>query len=351
MPGVSIMNQISLSQLGWRHFFQLQLSLSELEQATIARVIGVERSECHALSEQGVLRVLTQATMPPLVVGDWILIGQDGEFQRLLERFSLFQRKAAGTRVDTQLIAANLDTLFVVCSMNKDFNLSRIERYLAMANEAGVEAVVVLSKADCCDDPEHYVEQLTAIDSMLMVVAINGCDPVSVQQLQPWCCGGKTVALLGSSGVGKSTLINTLSGGTIQSTSAIRTDDDKGRHTTTSRSLHLLAGGGLVLDTPGMRELQLSSCEQGVDETFSEITRLAAECRFSDCQHQSEPGCAVRAAIDAGVLSQRRLNNYIKLKREQAFNAATLAEKRAKQRQFGKHVRSVMGVKNKLKGR
>ena len=153
------------------------------------------------------------------------------------------------------------------------------------------------------------------------------------------------MAFLGSSGVGKSTLINTLLGMEIQRTNTIREDDDKGRHTTTKRSLHLIPGGGLLLDTPGMRELQLADCEQGLEETFSEIVELAAQCKFSDCSHQGEPGCAVRAAIELGRLDERRLSNYQKLMREQAFNSATLAEKRARDRELGRYYRSVLESK------
>jgi ribosome biogenesis GTPase len=259
-----------------------------------------------------------------------------------LERSSLFSRKAAGKKVDRQLIAANIDTVFVVSSMNQDFNLNRLERYLALAHESDVEAVIVLTKADCADDPEAYTAKAQTLGESLQVVAVNSLDHQSVDQLLPWCQPGKTVAFLGSSGVGKSTLVNTLSGQTIQPTQAIREDDAKGRHTTTGRSLHLLPSGALLLDTPGMRELQLADCEHGIDETFAEITALAQQCKFSDCQHQGEPGCAVRAAIDAGELDARRLESYLKLMREQAFNTATLAERRAQDREFGRYIRSVM---------
>lgn len=337
----------TLSQLGWQPVFQQQLTLEELEDFTIARIFSLQRSQFTAISEAGSHTVDIRPDMPQLTVGDWVLLNHDGQLHRALERLSLFSRKAAGTRVARQLIAANVNTLFVVCSMNQDFNLNRIERYLALANEAGVEPVVVLTKADLCDDPHSYQQQVQSLDPLLMVLTINCVDPHSVKALSPWCGSGNTVALLGSSGVGKSTITNTLCGTHIQHTSSIREDDGKGRHTTTGRSLHLLPGGGLLLDTPGMRELQLADCEHGIEETFSDIGKLATKCRFKDCQHQGEPGCAVQAAIASGTLDERRLNNYLKLMREQAFNSATLAEKRQRDRQFGRHVRSVLKAKEK----
>jgi len=343
-------NQFSLSQIGWKHFFQQQLTLDEWKAFAIARVVGLERSVVHLLTTEGKQDLPITPCMSDIAVGDWLLLDDQSRFHRLLERFSLFSRKAAGTKVATQLIAANVDTVFIVSSMNLDFNLNRIERYLALANEAGVKPVVVLTKLDCCDDPQDFLSKVQALNPGLEVVMVNSLDAQSVNQLKVWCSTGETVALLGSSGVGKSTIVNTLLGLDVQFTHSIREDDDKGRHTTTGRSIHFLTEGGLLLDTPGMRELQIADCEHGVEETFPEIVEIATHCKFSNCKHDNEPGCAVRSAIEAGTLDERRLVSYQKLMREQAFNAATLAEKRARDREFGRYVRSVMDSKRKKTG-
>lgn len=331
-----------LSQMGWTPFFQQQLSLEQWENYQIGRVCAVHRAHIEVLTERsGNHSLHVTSGMSDITVGDWILFDDEGHYKQTLERLSLFSRKSAGSKVGLQMIAANVNTVFVVCSLNNNFNLSRIERYLALANEAGVTPVVVLTKADCCDSPQDYVAQVRSVDPMLMVEAVNALDSDSIKPLEQWCTNGKTVAFMGSSGVGKSTLVNTLLGDIAQSTSAAREDDSRGRHTTTSRSLHLMPTGGLLLDTPGMRELQLADCEKGIEGTFSEITELANSCQFSDCQHQSEPGCAVQAAIESGELDQRRLLNYFKLLKEQARNGATLAEQRSKDRNLSRMYRNV----------
>lgn len=347
--GFTMTTVYSLSQLGWSPFFQQQLTLDECTQYLPARVFAQHRSYVELYSEQGNQRLFYTPSMPPLTVGDWVLLNDDGTFYRALERLSCFSRKASGSKVSEQLIASNVDTVFITTSLNQDFSLNRIERYLALIKEAGADAVVVLTKADLCDDPASYLQQVQAIDPLLMIEVVNGLDANSVKALLPWCGSGNSVAVLGSSGVGKSTLVNTLLGESTQQTTAARDADDKGRHTTTSRTLHLIPSGGVLLDTPGMRELQLADCEAGLEETFADISALVKQCRYGDCQHDSEPGCAVQAALNSSQIDQRRLSNYLKLMREQAHNSASLAEKREKDRALGRFYRSVQSESRKRK--
>lgn len=340
---------ITLSQLGWQPVFQQQLTLNDLETAAIGRVLAHHRSGYVVQTEQGDVHLPIHHRLPVMTVGDWVLLDHNHQFIRQLERTSLFSRRAPGSKVAEQYIAANVDTLFIVSSLNFDFNLSRLERYLTLAREYSVEPVVVLTKADLCDDGEDKLAAVQAIDPMLMVEAVNALDPTSCERLFNWCKAGRTVAFMGSSGVGKSTLINTLMGKTIQQTGTIREDDSKGRHTTTSRSLHFMPCGGVLIDTPGMRELQIADCETGVSETFADIEMLSQACRFSDCQHQSEPGCAILGAIEEGELDPRRLNNYFKLLREQARNSTALHEQRARFKQIGKSNRLIVSEKRLMK--
>lgn len=345
----------SLASLGWQPFFQQQLSLEEWDSVLPARVIEQHKSEIKVATAEEILTLALIHTMPEMVVGDWILLSEsaDGEkhFSRLLERKTCFSRKAAGSKVQKQLISANVDTAFIVCSMNADFNLNRVERFLSLVNESDAEPVVVLSKSDQADSPEKFIQAVQRIDPLLMVEAVNCLDSVSISKLSPWVKEGRTIAVLGSSGVGKSTLTNTLLGEEAQSTSGIREDDSKGRHTTTSRSLVSLAEGGLILDTPGMREIQLADCKDGIATTFADIEALAEECRFADCQHESEPGCAIQKAIESEGLDVRRLGNYKKLLREEALNSANLAERRANDKALGKFYKTTLAQATKLKGR
>ncbi|MFT5593944.1 MAG: ribosome biogenesis GTPase [Oceanicoccus sp.] len=346
----------TLPQLGWRGFFQTQLSFEELESFHPVRICEHHRNQYHYLSQDGEGILAIHHDMPAMTVGDWVLLNEQGQFERLLERQSHFFRKASGSKVHEQSIASNVDTVFIVASLNDDFNLSRIERYLALTHEAQSDPVVVLTKADLCEDVDVYLEPLRKLNHHLMIEVVNALDVDSLKGLLSWCKSGKTIALLGSSGVGKSTLVNTLKGltaddATASVTQAIREDDSKGRHTTTSRQLHFLPQGGLFLDTPGMRELQIADCEDGIQHTFSDIMELAKGCRFTNCEHQGEPDCAVNDAIDNGNLELRRLQSFHKLMREQALNAATLAQKRESDRNTTKFYRNVQSDMRALKNR
>ncbi|MCL1145408.1 ribosome small subunit-dependent GTPase A [Shewanella marinintestina] len=333
----------SLKQMGWNGFFQQQLITESLNYAYVARVSAHHRSQYQLLTESGETSLAIHQAMPEMTVGDWVLLDEQHNFVSLLERSALFSRKAAGSKVEQQLIAANLDWVFIVSSLNDDFNVNRIERYLALVNEAKVTPVIVLTKVDLCDDLSPFIESLRELDANLLIETVNGLDSESAKALSNYCSEGKTVAFIGSSGVGKSTLVNAMLGDASQLTSDIRQDDSKGRHTTTSRSLHITANGGLLLDTPGMRELQLADCEEGLHETFADLVKYAQQCKFIDCQHEQEPGCAVQTAIEAGLLTERRLQSFQKLMREQALNGASIAEKRAKGKSLSKMYKRVQG--------
>lgn len=341
-----------LIDLGLTPFFTQQLSAEEIEHCFLARVTEIQRShiivsdgvdECR-ITPGGAWYQLPAAQRP--TVGDWLLLDEPHvKILRLLERKSIFQRVAAGTRVEVQLIAANIDTLFIVTSCNDEFEESRLERYLALAVEAGVDPVVILTKADLSGEAESYVDRVRTVSIDLPVEIVNALDPDTLSGAMAWVKKGSTVALVGSSGVGKSTLVNSLAGSKLVETGAIREQDAKGRHTTSYRSLHRLSGGGLLLDVPGMRELKVAELDTALAEVFADIATLAKQCRFRDCDHDDEPGCAVREAISAGQIDERRLGNYKKLVLEESRNTASIAEQRHRDRQFGKTIKAHLELK------
>ncbi|MDE0800457.1 MAG: ribosome small subunit-dependent GTPase A [Rhodospirillaceae bacterium] len=334
-----------LATYGWSTFFQSQLSLEDLNNTRPARIIAVHRGEWDVSSPEFDGRVREPVTLSeetPVTVGDWVLLDATTHtVLRILSRHSLFQRRAAGPEAKMQLIAANVDTVFIVSSCNKDFNLARLERYLILAQEAGSTPVIVLTKADLMDDTTELRRSAERLLTGLVVECIDARDPEAVATLKPWCGVGQTVALIGSSGVGKSTIVNSIAGADIQDVGDIREDDAKGRHTTSGRTLHRLAVGGWLLDTPGMRELQMADVEDGISDFYSDIIDLAGSCKFSDCHHETEPGCAVRAAVDSGALDASRVVRYRKLKVESDFNSLSVAERRARDKSFGKRIKAV----------
>jgi ribosome biogenesis GTPase len=340
------MRQMSvLDHLGWQPFFAQQISVDDLTRTPPARVMEVRRSGLHLRGRD------IDAVIPPradATVGDWVLYdATDPQASRVLERKSLVKRRAPGTERAVQLIAANIDTAFIVTSCNQDFNVARLERYIALAFEAEIDPVLVLTKSDQAENPQAYVEQAAAISELVPVVLLNARSEAPKIKLAPWCKPGRTVAFLGSSGVGKSTMVNALSGSQAIETQAIREGDAKGRHTTTSRQLHMIDGVCNVLDTPGMRELQMTDAASGIGDVFADLTELSHRCRFNDCQHRTEPGCAVLAALDNGEIDAARLGRWLKLVAEDAFNSASMAERRSKDKTLGKMIRKIQKVSKK----
>lgn len=345
-------SRITLAELGWRPHFQAQLDLEELSRCHPLRVMAAHRGAVDLAGPDEQRR----AELPPLIaderpptVGDWVLCDET-RMVRVLEPFSLIQRRAAGIESRMQMIAANIDTLFIVTSCNDDFNAARLERYLALALDAEVQPVVVLTKSDLADDVSSFRRAAERLHSGLMVEALDARNEQAASALVAWAGAGQTLALVGSSGVGKSTLVNTLTGHGVQATAGIREDDAKGRHTTTGRSMHRLPSGGWLLDTPGMRELRLSAASDGIDALFEDIVDLATQCRFGDCRHAGEPGCAVQAAIDEGRLEPERLKRAQKLWAENRLHSESVHDRRQRERAFGRVVREAMADRRARRG-
>jgi ribosome biogenesis GTPase / thiamine phosphate phosphatase len=306
-----------LIDLGWKPFFSAQISGDEETRCRPVRVMAIHRGRI-VIAGAGTDEFIApripgvDAEEDRPAVGDWLLIERESlQPIRILNRASLFKRIAAGGRQKSQVIVANVDTVFIVTSCNEDFNVARLERYLVMAREAAVNPVVVLTKMDLTERSGVFAEAARALQPDLVV------EPVNAREL-------------GSSGVGKSTLVNTLRGSDSLATQAVREEDGKGRHTTTAREMHRLEHGGWLLDTPGMRELQLSDTATGIADLFDDIVALAARCRFSDCTHQAEPGCRVQAALAQGRLEPARLDRWRKLTLEDNANSAGGATRRAR---------------------
>ena len=347
----------NLEKIGFNEAVQASVSPGLLEQYDFARVVAVHK-ESYIVSngENDVVaelvgKLIFSASSPAdyPAVGDWVLVNFYDEntlaiIHEVVSRKSLLKRKTPGKKVDFQLIAANIDVAFIVQSLNENFNLRRLERYLVVVNESNIQPVVLLSKSDLLTSGEiaDRINDIQKVMPGLRVIPFSnenesGLDVVR-ENMQP----GLTYCLLGSSGVGKTTLLNNLIGQSTFRTKSVSKKESKGRHVTTHRQLTRLDSGAMVVDTPGMRELGVFSVEAGLEETFSEIMALAENCQFNDCTHVKERGCAVLEAVDEGLLPLDRYRNYIKMSKESVYNEMSYLEKRKKDKQFGKHCKAVM---------
>jgi ribosome biogenesis GTPase len=310
-------------------------------QAPWGRAIGVA---------PGRMKYRTSRAREMPAVGDWVLVepASDGPatIREILPRRSQFVRRKAGTEDGEQVVAANVNTAFLMTSLDQNLNPRRIERYLVAAWDSGAIPVVVLTKSDLVSDPDAMIEEVKVVAAGADVIAVSSVDGSGFDRLRQYLEPGTTVALLGSSGVGKSTLVNSLAGEDLLLTREVREIDNKGRHTTTHREIFLLHDGALILDTPGMRELGLVEADEGIEETFDDVASIVERCRFSDCRHDSEPGCAVRQALSDGVLTTERWDSYSKLRQEAAYEVrrrdvgAAQAEKK-KWKQIHKDYRKI----------
>ncbi len=300
------------------------------------RVVRAERGQVVVLAEGGERALIIPGSLkaPELAptTGDWVVASERGAVEAVLPRTSVFRRRAAGLRTEAQVVAANVDVAFVLTGLDGDFNLRRIERYLTLVGESGARAVVLLTKAGGCAPRDERVSQAKAVAPGADVHAIDVVDGIAEDAPLAYLGPGVTAAVLGSSGVGKSTLVNHLMGRGVAKTNEVRERDDRGKHTTTRRELFVLPGGGAIIDTPGMRELAVWGDAGSLEASFPDVVELSAACRFRDCRHRAEPGCEVRAAIGRGALTEARLASYSSLAAEIAATERARVEKARKKR-------------------
>lgn len=326
---------MNLNKLGFNAFFKKHFENCQLENVSAGRICAEHKGGYKLYSKDGELNAIISGKFRNNVkskedfpaVGDWVIFeavngkneGANAIIQGILPRKSKFSRKVAGKETQEQIIASNIDIAFVVCALNYDFNLRRIERYLSLVWQSGATPVIVLTKPDLCKDIQNKITEVSNVAFGVDIHVINNISADGIEVLQDYFNENKTVVLLGSSGVGKSSLINNLAHENIMKVSELRNNIDKGRHTTTHKQMFILPNGGLIIDTPGIRELQLWDVDDGVSQCFSDIETFSKSCKFADCTHQNEPGCAVREAIKANRLDEGRFENYIKIQKEQKY--------------------------------
>jgi ribosome biogenesis GTPase len=351
-----------LKEIGFGEWFLEAVPPEHLEQFNLARVVAVHKnrytlSNGEVESQAELLGKIIYSASSPLdypAVGDWVLASFFDEntlsiIHQILPRKTLLKRKTPGKKIDFQLIGANIDVAFIVQSLNENFNLRRLERYLVMVSDNDIRPVVLLSKSDLLPmaDTKSRIEDIHKIMPRLKVIPFSNEDESGLDSAKEIMEPGLTYCLLGSSGVGKTTLINNLIGESVFKTKTVSKKESKGRHATTHRQLITLESGPMIVDTPGMRELGNLSTETGLSETFSEIMIIAENCRFNDCTHVGEKGCAVLEAVEKGQLPDERYQNYIKMTKESTYHEMSYLEKRRKDKQFGKFCKNVMKSKKK----
>jgi len=351
---------MTIEELGFNDWFRTRCDPETLKSYRIARIVSVFRDQYTIIGEigkapaeiTGKLMFNADSALDYPAVGDWVYVEYfDNDtmaiIHRIFPRKTLLKRKTPGKTVDFQLIAANIDSALIMQSMDSNYNLARLERYLVMVNEAGIEPIILLSKRDLITDDEQEmiiseIQQRTGVGSIL---SFSNISKIGIEEINRILSPKTTYCLLGSSGVGKSSLMNRLCGEEILKTREVREADGRGRHTTSTRQMFFLANGAMIIDTPGMRELGNFDIDTGISETFNEIDTLARQCKFSDCTHVHEKGCAVLQALKENTISCERYQNYLKMKKEAAYYEMSYLEKRKRDKSFAKVVKNVM--KNK----